>query len=149
MSALNIIETRTEHIEQILPLFLGYLEFYRQPIETAKARAFLLERMERRESKVFLAVLDEKPVGFMQLYPTFASLAMKPSWVLYDLFVLREARKQGVAKALLERARQLAVDTGAEGLVLETATDNVPAQRLYEQLGWQRDSEFFRYFLKV
>lgn len=144
-----IVEARPADIESLLPLFLGYLEFYRQPTDPAKARAFLSERLERSESKVFLAKLDDKPVGFVQLYPTFASLAMKRSWVLYDLFVMPAARKRGVAKALMERARQLAVETGAEGLILETATDNLPAQRLYERLGWKRDEEFYRYFLKA
>jgi ribosomal protein S18 acetylase RimI-like enzyme len=49
----------------------------------------------------------------------------------------------------MEKARQLAVETGADGLILETAVDNLPAQRLYEQLGWKRDEEFYRYYLKV
>jgi ribosomal protein S18 acetylase RimI-like enzyme len=59
------------------------------------------------------------------------------------------ARKRGAAKALMERARQLALETGADGLILDTAVDNLPAQRLYEQLGWKRDTEFHRYFLKI
>jgi len=145
----KIIEATPANIEAILPLFLGYLDFYKQPGDMPRARQFISDRLARDESKIFLAMLESEPVGFVQLYPTFASLAMKRSWVLYDLYVKPEARKNGVAKALLERARQLAVETGAEGLILETATDNLPAQRLYEQLGWERDEEFYRYFLKV
>ncbi len=145
----KVIEATTGDVDRVLPLFLGYLEFYKQMPEAARARRFIAERLERGESKVFLATLDDEPVGFVQLYPTFASLAMKRSWVLYDLFVKPSARKHGAAKALMERARQLAVDTGAEGLILETAMDNLPGQRLYEQLGWKRDEEFYRYFLKV
>jgi ribosomal protein S18 acetylase RimI-like enzyme len=148
-SGLRIVEAGPADVESILPLFLDYLEFYRRARRPATARKFLRDRLTRRESKIFLALLEGEPVGFVQLYPTFASLAMKRSWVLYDLFVVPAARKRGVAKALMERARQLAVETGAEGLILETAVDNRPAQRLYESLGWRRDSEFYRYFLKV
>jgi GNAT superfamily N-acetyltransferase len=146
---MKIVEAGPADVESVLTLFLGYLEFYRQPQDEQRARQFLHDRLANSESKIFLALLEDKPVGFVQLYPTFASLAMKRSWVLYDLFVVPAARKRGVAKALLERARQLAVETGAEGLTLGTAIDNLPAQRLYEQLGWKRDDEFYQYSLKV
>jgi RimJ/RimL family protein N-acetyltransferase len=33
--------------------------------------------------------------------------------------------------------------------VLSTATDNIAAQRLYEKLGWQRDTVFFYYELSI
>jgi ribosomal protein S18 acetylase RimI-like enzyme len=49
----------------------------------------------------------------------------------------------------LRRARRLAEETGAAGLGLETATDNLPAQKLYEALGWRCDTAFYRYELKV
>ena len=54
-----------------------------------------------------------------------------------------------LAIALMDRARQFAESTQADGLMLETATDNHTAQRLYERLGWKRDEEFYRYFLAV
>ncbi len=49
----------------------------------------------------------------------------------------------------MERARELAEATRANCLTLETATDNIPAQRLYESLGWKREQEFYRYFLPL
>lgn len=49
----------------------------------------------------------------------------------------------------MNRARKLAADTGADGLLLETAIDNLPAQSLYESLGYKRDTGFYRYFLAI
>ena len=49
----------------------------------------------------------------------------------------------------MERARQLAEDTQANSLTLETAIDNYAAQKLYESLGWKRDEEFYRYCLPL
>jgi ribosomal protein S18 acetylase RimI-like enzyme len=49
----------------------------------------------------------------------------------------------------MERARQLGKETGAHQLILETATDNFTAQRLYEKLGYKRDEEFYRYALAL
>ncbi|MBV9720425.1 MAG: GNAT family N-acetyltransferase, partial [Mycobacterium sp.] len=64
------------------------------------------------------------------------------------LFVAATARRRGVARALLEQARQFAIETQAKGLVLETAIDN-PARHVYEALGWQRDTEYYHYSLLV
>jgi hypothetical protein len=33
--------------------------------------------------------------------------------------------------------------------MLETATDKHTAQRLYENLGWKREQEFYTYYLPV
>ena len=46
-------------------------------------------------------------------------------------------------------ARAFALSTGAKGLVLETATDNFGAQRLYESLGYVRDTGYYTYCLDL
>lgn len=74
---------------------------------------------------------------------------MERLWILNDLFVAPGARRRGVAAALLEEARRLAVETRANGLELATVTDNLPAQSLYEKLGWRRDDAFHRYSLSL
>ena len=74
---------------------------------------------------------------------------MRRLWILNDLYITAEARQRGLGLALLERAREFAIETGARGLELATATDNIPAQRLYEKTGWQKDLEFLHYSLSV
>ncbi|MNL88653.1 hypothetical protein D3C87_2184820 [compost metagenome] len=49
----------------------------------------------------------------------------------------------------MNAAREFAVATGAKGLVLETATDNHIAQRLYESLGYVRDPGYYTYCLDL
>lgn len=108
--------------------------------------------MENEESVIYLAVLegdDLVALGFTQLYPLFASVSMHKLWILYDLYVVPEARRQGVAKALLDRARQLARDTGAGEIMLQTARDNHAAQALYESVGFERDETFYTYYLQT
>jgi ribosomal protein S18 acetylase RimI-like enzyme len=92
---------------------------------------------------------DGSALGFTQLYPTFCSVQTAGIWVLYDLFVAESARRRGVARALMERARAHAQRTGARRIDLSTAIDNAPAQALYEALGYHRDSEFFVYSLDL
>jgi ribosomal protein S18 acetylase RimI-like enzyme len=97
---------------------------------------------------IYLAYLSQREAaGFTQLYPSFSSVSLKPLWILNDLFVRSDIRRGGVGRALLDRARQDAVESGAKGLILSTAVTNKPAQTLYESCGWQRDDEFTHYYL--
>jgi ribosomal protein S18 acetylase RimI-like enzyme len=83
----------------------------------------------------------------VQLYPLHASLALRSSWLLSDLYVTPEARRQGVGEALMNAARAHAEASGACGLQLETARDNFAGQALYERLGYVRDADYFTYWL--
>jgi ribosomal protein S18 acetylase RimI-like enzyme len=146
---ISIQRARFAHLNLLLPLFDAYRRFYKQRVNSAGGREFLSRRLNRDESVIFLAMDGKKAVGFVQLYPSFDSVAMRRVWILYDLFVASEARRSGVAKKLMGRAREFAINTKAKGLILETAIDNRPAQKLYEQLGWKRDKAFHRYCLDV
>jgi ribosomal protein S18 acetylase RimI-like enzyme len=146
VSGVRIVRATPQDVDRLVPLFGAYREFYHRSADPEGSRRFLSERLDRGESVVYLAEESATPLGFTQLYPTFASLSMKPWWVLYDLYVVPAARRRGVASLLLEKAKQLARETGADGLSLETALDN-PAQKLYEAHGWKRDMAFLHYEL--
>jgi GNAT superfamily N-acetyltransferase len=144
----RIVRAERKDLEDVIPLFDGYRQFYGQRSDLAAARAFVGDRMDRGESVIFVAyTTPDGPVGFTQLYPSFSSVSLKRLWILNDLFVRSDIRRGGVGRALLERARQHAADTGAKGLILSTAVTNKPAQTLYESCGWQRDDEFLHYNL--
>lgn len=147
MTDIAIAPAGVDDLDVLLPLFQGYLEFYQRRHDAAAVRAFLGARLAQAQSTVFLARIAGRPVGFVQLYPAFASLSLRPSWILNDLYVVADARGQGVAEALMQRARALAVDTGACEIFLQTARDNAPAQRLYDRLGYARDDHFLVYTL--
>ena len=133
------------------PLFDAYRQSYRLPPDADLAQGFIAERLSRGDSVIFLAIEGSAAAGFVQLYPLFSSTATRPGrlWLLNDLFVTPEARGRGVARALMERARALAAQTGATGLFLQTARENAPAQRLYEALGYRRDDLFLVYELTL
>ncbi len=138
----------TTDLPCLLPLFAGYLEFYQVPRPEQEIRDFLLARLQGGESQLFIA-RDAQGVaqGFVQLYPLFASLALRPAWLLSDLFVSPQARRLGVGEALMSRAREHAEATGACGIQLETAKSNSAGQALYERLGYVRDEVYYTYWL--
>jgi GNAT superfamily N-acetyltransferase len=133
----------------LAPLFESYRRFYEQPPELEKSRAFLRDRLANGDSVIFLAERDGTALGFTQLYPLFSSTACRRLWLLNDLFTVESARGQGVGRALMDAARDHAIQTGASGIELSTAHSNQPAQRLYESLGYARDEVFRVYSLKL
>ncbi|MDW7690369.1 GNAT family N-acetyltransferase [Flammeovirgaceae bacterium SG7u.111] len=145
---MDIKEISLAELDLVAPLFDAYRVFYRQPSDLAGAKAFLKERIENNETVIYMAVVDGKPAGFTHLFPLFSSVAMKRLWLLNDLFVAEEFRKKGIGAALMEKARQLAVGTGAAGVMLETEAANTTAQGLYEKLGFVKSKDFF-YFLST
>jgi GNAT superfamily N-acetyltransferase len=145
---MTIVRAGPKELDDVVPLFDGYRQFYGQRSDVAAARAFLRDRIVREESVIYVAyTAPGEAAGFTQLYPSFSSVSLKGLWILNDLFVRSDVRRGGVGRALLERARRHAVETGAKGLVLSTAVTNKAAQTLYESCGWQRDDEFFQYHL--
>ena len=126
-------------LDALVPLFDGYRRFYQQPGDPARAAAFLGERLQRGESVVLLAERDGTAVGFTQLYPMFSSVRTARTWILNDLYVGADARRNGVARALLDAAAAFAREDGAAGLSLETTRGNAPARALYRAAGWHED----------
>ena len=135
----NIRRATLEDLDLIAPLFDGYRRYYGQPADVPRAKAFLRERLEANESTVLLAMRDDAAVGFTQLYPIFSSVRTARTWLLNDLFVAEDARRGGVARALLDAAADFAREQGAAGLMLETMRGNVPARALYVAAGWHED----------
>ena len=127
-------------LDAVAPLFDAYRQFYRQPSDIRRARDWLRERMQRGESMLLVAERDAAAVGFTQLYRMFSSVRTARLWILNDLFVAADARRLGVARALLDAAAHACKDDGAAGLMLETGRDNAAARALYRAAGWHEDA---------
>lgn len=136
-----IRQAGVESVRCWLPLFLAYLDFYQVAQPAEACAAFLEQRLSTGEAVVFLAEDAAGVQGFALLYPGFSSLALRPHWLLHDLFVSPACRGGGVGRVLLERCQAHVAALGG-GLTLQTAHGNLNAQRLYEQSGFKLDSEF-------
>lgn len=140
MNGFSIRPANDADVARVAPLFDAYRMFYGQPSDLARADAFLRQRLARDESTLLLAERDGLALGFTQLYPLFSSVRTARLWLLNDLYVAGIARRQGVARALLDAAAEFARGRGAAGLMLETGRDNEPARALYRGAGWSEDT---------
>ena len=150
-STAAVRQATPDDLETVAQLFDQYRQFYRRASDLPAARAFLGSRLQNGDSIIFVVQVEPGGaiVGFTQLYPLFASLSIGRAFVLNDLFVSPVARGLGLGRHLLVRAAQYGRESGARYLELSTQTTNVAAQRLYEKLGWVRDTEFLHYSLDL
>lgn len=150
---MNSIRTRIATLDDLdvaSTLFDAYRQFYEQPSDPALAKDFIRDRMQGHESVILLASNEtQKVVGFCQLYPIFCSIEAKPIYSLSDLYVVREARRSGVGRALLQAAQKYSAEHGRIKMELTTARTNKIAQAAYESLGWIRDEVFYAYSKRV
>ncbi|MGM8212515.1 GNAT family N-acetyltransferase [Virgibacillus sp. W0430] len=148
-----LMKAELDEVDLVSDLFDQYRVFYKQPSNIEEGKKFLLDRMRKQQSVIFLAVEEQetsvKPLGFVQLFPSFSSVSLAKTWILNDLYVVQSARRRGVAKRLMQKAKEYALETDAKKVMLETATDNYKAQQLYESIGYEKDSEHFYYSLLI
>lgn len=129
-------------LESLTDLFEAYRAFYQKKADREGAKAFLTERLVGHDAVIFLAFEGEMAVAFTQLYPLFSSTRMKRLWLLNDLFVAPEHRGKGISRQLLERAKQLARETDACEVMLETAKSNEIGNQLYPSAGFELGTDF-------
>lgn len=144
---LEIARATVDDLEALLPLVTAYRVFYKHEPELQREREFVERNLRDGRSTIFLArdLESGSIVGFTQLFQAHSTVWLGPSLILEDLFVVPEARGAGAATKLLERSEAYAREIGAAGMFLETAMDNVVAQRVYERAGWTREDRFYKY----
>ena len=146
-AAIRLAEARD--LDQLAELFDQYRQFYECPPDLGAAKNWLAENLERGRSTLFAADNGSQLFGFTQLYPALCSVDLVDYFVLYDLYVIEAARRQGIARALMNTASEWAKAQGADRLDLETARDNAPGQALYRDLGYELDEVFLKFSLDL
>ncbi|SEJ92411.1 MULTISPECIES: GNAT family N-acetyltransferase [unclassified Pseudomonas] len=149
---MRIVQATLEHLDLLTPLFVKYREFYGELPFPDSSRAFLEKRLRREESVIYLALHDEddsKLLGFCQLYPSYSSLSLKRVWILNDIYVAEDARRQLVADHLIQKAKKMARETQAVRMRVSTSANNDVAQKVYESIGFREDTQFKNYVLPI
>ena len=137
-----------EDLNQVAKLFDGYRVFYRKESDINGAKQFINQRLTQNDSEIIVAENENNElVGFTQLYPVFSSTRMKKLWLLNDLFVLTNSRTKGAGIGLIEKAKELVIETKACGMFLETEKTNDIGNNLYPKTGfsYNNSSNFYEW----
>jgi ribosomal protein S18 acetylase RimI-like enzyme len=98
--------------------------------------------------EVFLAESAGEAVGFMSLRLVPYLDQDVPDAEVMNLFVRSEARRQGVARRLIEEAERVAREAGATSVHIMTGAENREAQAFYLAAGYEMANVSFERFLE-
>jgi ribosomal protein S18 acetylase RimI-like enzyme len=100
---------------------------------------FFESQLEAPDTVLLIALDDGKRVGYAyaRLEPRDWNALLDAFGALHDIFVAKEARRSGVASALLDEVAARLRALGAPRLVLSTAVQNKAAQKLFECHGFR------------
>jgi len=89
---------------------------------------------------VLVAEVNGRVVGHLFLTfeeaPPFVRRELRAYAYIAELFVRAEARRLGVARALLEAAERIARERGVSRILVSALAGNIPAETTYERAGF-------------
>lgn len=71
------------------------------------------------------------------------------NYVFFDLYVTPEFRKQNIGRLLMRTAKNYAIESNINKIILSTENSNYIGQKLYESEGYQKDTMFSHYTLNI
>ena len=146
---IKIIKAGKKHIKDVGSLFDLYRQFYKYESVLESSTKYIKDRISKRESTIFISYCEGNAAGFVQLYETFDSLNINKKLILYDLYVKKTFRKNGIGKLLMNAAKKLAYKKRIKIIELSTAVTNKKAQSLYKSLKYKRDKVYYNYYLEL
>lgn len=131
-------------------LFDLYRQSYNQPADLVLSKQYVTDQLRSKNTTILVAHAEfmrsgiSIPIGFLQFGYRVCSCLGK-ILLVNDLFVDPDNRNMGVGKALMNAALECGKIGEASAVELETEVDNISAQRLYESLGYKRDTRYTTY----
>jgi GNAT superfamily N-acetyltransferase len=129
-------DATSDDVLTIGQLLYAFNREYDDPTPEPEALAERIrELLAGGDTRVVLAD-DDAGVAVLRLRPSLWSRALEA--YLAELYIVPERRGQGLGRALLARALDVARDAGADRIDLGTSEDDVAARALYARMGFTR-----------
>ena len=144
---MKVREAKLSDLKNLSVLFNSYRMFYGKKFDLKVSEEFLRSRIEKKDSKIFVCDFNNELSGFVQLYPLFSSTRVSKYWLLNDLYVDVNKRGKGFSKLLIERSKELVIESKACGMMLETEKSNDIGNKLYTSTGFKKNelSNFYEW----
>jgi len=129
----------TALMEKLLDVFGAAFDDL-QSYASARPGADYLARLLGRDSFIALVALkDSAVVGGLAAYELHKFEQARSEIYIYDLAVLEQHRREGIATALIEALRRIAAERGAWVIYVQADPGDDPAIALYSKLGVRED----------
>jgi len=143
-STLAIRPLQTSERDAWEPLWNAYLEFYETQLPDSLS-GVTWQRLNYPAEPMFAlgAFSDARLVGIAHYLFHRSCWTVSNYCYLQDLYVARQARRQGVGRALIEAVEAAAREAGAGRLYWLTKEDNADVRAMYDQVAGR--SGFIQY----
>lgn len=130
----KIIPMTSDHIEQVVKLeeVTFHIPWTRADFER--------ELNENKMAIYFVAVIDEKVVGYAGLWHVVTE------GHITNIAVLEDYRRMGIGAAFIEKIIETAKENEMIGITLEVRISNIPAQKLYTKYGFKPEGFRKKYY---
>ncbi|MDO1604717.1 GNAT family N-acetyltransferase [Lactobacillus sp. YT155] len=142
----NLVSSKYEFSEKymLLPMNVNYEQVVKlQPATTddISSLTVLLDREPTLESlkNIMIYKIDDELVATINLENS------DDNWGIYGFVVAESQRGKGIGKKVITSAIALLQDKKPKSIYLEVETENTPAVKLYEGLGFQTRNQFDYY----
>lgn len=121
----------------ILELIHGLAEYENEPDAVVASEDLLAQHLFGTQpgAEVAIADLDGRPAGFALFFHNFSTWEGRRGLYLEDLFVVEEARRRGVGRALMAHLARLAVERDCARFEWSVLDWNTPAIDFYRGIG--------------
>jgi len=100
----------------------------------------LTDLLANEDNYFYIAEVDEKPVGFLLAYKLERCDSEQPMMLLYEIEVLSNYRRRGIAKSLIQQIKLLCQQKQFMKAFVITSETNAPAMGLYKSTGGRREA---------
>ncbi|MBN1188014.1 MAG: GNAT family N-acetyltransferase [Bacteroidales bacterium] len=108
-----------------------------KPLNAIQQEALIKGLRDTPGTITLLAKVEDNYVGLLNAFIHFATFTVKRMINVHDVIVKPEYRGLGVGKALMNGIIEMAKEMDCSKITLEVRTDNIVAQNLYKQLGFE------------
>ncbi len=128
-----------DSLKQLLQVFAEAFEDHESYQSAVPSDEYLNKLLAREDFIPLVAVVDGKVVGGLAAYVLQKFEQERAEIYIYDLAVLEENRRQGIATGLINKLRVIAREIGAYVIFVQADHGDDPAIKLYESLGTRED----------
>lgn len=95
----------------------------------------LEEDFKNKKFEIHIMYVDQKPIGFIGIYETYATFLAQTTVYLDDIYITESERGKGYGTQAMEYLKKLVKERNYGRIDWKTQPENKKAQEFYEKIG--------------
>lgn len=132
------------NVSKLVKLYADYrigAGFPKQAENKKKLYKFIINQLRLPGTKIFMIKKDGKNAGFIHLTTHHSTIDSMRSAIIQSLYIKPEFRNKGMAKGLIEKAKDWVVKKEYKGLFVKTLSSNEKSKKLYKNIEFKDETD--------